>query len=410
MTAKRGLFRLGLLAAAAGAAALFGQNLQHVVSVVNIEIPVRVTKGDVFADQLALGDFEVRDDGVLQAIEAVYLVKKTDIRRREGKTGVPPQVNRQFVLFFEMADYQPEIDEALDLFFGKVFLPGDSLIVVTPMGNFHLRGDALGRVSKDAIQSRLRARLRKDITMGSRAYKTTIDDMFRTLATMQAGSKDDSVSLEQLLDDYTTDLSRLESLRRVDEKGLIDFARFLKDLPGQKFVYMFYQTERIPQYNAKNLMMKTMENQDKIQLLTKFTEAFDSFHRDVGFDVETVKRAYADSGITIHFLYVNKTPAVQYPVEVRLDADKAPLDIAMVEKSEDIYAAFSQIARATGGLTDSSADASASFGRAVEASDNYYLIYYKPVDYKADGKFHELKVSVKGGGYRVMHRAGYIAK
>jgi hypothetical protein len=36
--------------------------------------------------------------------------------------------------------------------------------------------------------------------------------------------------------------------------------------------------------------------------------------------------------------------------------------------------------------------------------------YFKPKEYKADGKFHEIKVKVRSGNYRVTHRAGYIAQ
>jgi hypothetical protein len=46
---------------------------------------------------------------------------------------------------------------------------------------------------------------------------------------------------------------------------------------------------------------------------------------------------------------------------------------------------------------------------AVEASENYYLLYYRPVDYVADGKFHDISVKVKSGSYKLTHRSGYIA-
>lgn len=59
---------------------IFAQELQHQVSVVNIEIPVRVFKGDTFIDSLTINDFEVFEDGKLQQIEAVYLIKKTALR------------------------------------------------------------------------------------------------------------------------------------------------------------------------------------------------------------------------------------------------------------------------------------------------------------------------------------------
>jgi hypothetical protein len=81
----------------------------------------------------------------------------------------------------------------------------------------------------------------------------------------------------------------------------------------------------------------------------------------------------------------------------------------MVEHSEDIFSAFREMAQATGGITTSSANPEYLFKRASDAVDSYYLLYYRPKSYRADGKFRNIKVKVKGKNYRVTHRAGYIA-
>ncbi len=49
------------------------QEIQHEAVAINIEVPVRVFKGDTFIDNLTINDFELHEDGKLQAIEAVYL-------------------------------------------------------------------------------------------------------------------------------------------------------------------------------------------------------------------------------------------------------------------------------------------------------------------------------------------------
>jgi hypothetical protein len=112
--------------------------------------------------------------------------------------------------------------------------------------------------------------------------------------------------------------------------------------------------------------------------------------------VEKVKRAYADSSIAIHFLFFTKLP------------EHAP-GIRMEEHSEDIFNIFNDMAVATGGLTMSSANPEYLFKSAFDASENYYLIYYSPKDYKADFEFKNIKVKVKAGKYRVTHRLGYFA-
>ena len=60
-------------------------------------------------------------------------------------------------------------------------------------------------------------------------------------------------------------------------------------------------------------------------------------------------------------------------------------------------------------IRDSSSNIAASFERAAISSENYYLLYYSPKDYKADGEFKNIKVKIKGKNYSITHRAGYIA-
>jgi hypothetical protein len=81
----------------------------------------------------------------------------------------------------------------------------------------------------------------------------------------------------------------------------------------------------------------------------------------------------------------------------------------MIEHSEDIFGAFNEIGQATGGITTSSASPEFLFRKAGEATENYYLLYYTPKNYWADGKFHQIEVKVKGKNYRVTHRVGYFA-
>jgi hypothetical protein len=76
---------------------LRAQELTHAVSVINVEIPVRVYRGGIFVDSLTIKDFEVFEDGKPQPIEAVYLIKKADIIREEGKKEIKPKVARRFI-------------------------------------------------------------------------------------------------------------------------------------------------------------------------------------------------------------------------------------------------------------------------------------------------------------------------
>ena len=377
------------------ASVLFPQQEAHDVSVVNIEIPVRVFKGDMFVDNLTIDDFEVYEDGVLQKIEGVYLVKKTSVEREEGKGKLVPKVSRCFVLLFEFTEYLPEIEGAMDYFFDRVILPGDSLIVITPVKTYNLRAQALELKPKNEAAKQLMEIVRRDATIGGAEYKSTLQELEESLL----GSQD----LDEKILNYSHYLKKLENLRSVDEKKMLEFADYLKGKEGQKYVFFFYQKEVIPQISASTLNEWIGLNQDRQDILQNISDLFQLFRRDIPFNVNLVKRAYADSSISIHFLFLTKTLPGMAITSTR------PSGMRMQEQSEDIFSAFSEIAQATGGLSASSADASSAFRRAVDAAENYYLIYYEPKNYKKDGKFRKIEVRLKNKGYRISHRLGYFA-
>ncbi len=374
---------------------LFPQELSHVVSVINIEIPTRVFKGDKFIDHLTINDFEVYEDGQPQPIEAVYLIKKADIKREEGKKEIKPRLSRLFIFLFEMTEYLPETDKAMDYFIDQVILPDDSFEVVTPVKTYRMKSDVFDIIPKETVKKQLKEILRRDIITGGSEYRNLLRELRISLANMN-------------LQDYRLYLEQLQTLREVDQKNMVAFAEELKKQDGQKHAFLFYQQEVLPQLKPAVLIRAQMgaEASGDWQGVFDMMDLFDLFHRDVKFDVGAIQKAYSDASISVHFLFITKTRMTGSDIT----ETNSPSDIIMVAKSEDIYSAFNEIARATGGISTTSANAAAAFKTAVDASENYYLIYYKPQNYKADGKFHELKVKVKSGNYNVIHRAGYIAR
>lgn len=248
--------------------------LQYDVRVINIEVPVRVFSGDSFVDSLKLEDFEVYEDGVLQNLEAAYLVKTTSISRKEENQAFNPETSRAFYLFFVLYDYDPRIREALAFFVSNVLHPGDRLFVVTPHATYRMRAETLAAAPKERIADQLTGIIRKDILTENLGYRNTLSNLFLYLTTVP------------------TDIARAQ----------------------------------------------------------------------------------------------------------------------MEERSWDVYQSFSEMARATGGLISSASNSVALMEKASSASENYYLLYYSPKDKTRDGKFREIKVKVKTGGYRVAHLAGYFAK
>jgi len=424
---KKALFFLGLLIVGLS---LFSQQVSEETFVVNVEVPVRVFKGSQFIDNLSLSDFEIFENGIPQKIEAVYLVKKKSIERREEKRRFSPVTSRDFYLFFEISEYTSKIGEAVSYFVQNVAAPDDTLTIVTPMQTYRLKSRTFEVLSKERIVDQLKGILRKDALVGSSEYRDTIEDMTqlarslsssiqaRRAATAEsaAGSSADAsqpqtitrnldeftrspyadLPFEEQLTRYADLLAKLDNIRKIDYQQFLEFARILRDKEGQKYVFVFYQREFIPKIDPKILNQYISLYEDRPDVLHTVTGIFDFYRREANVDVNQLKQAYADSSVAIHFLFIT-TPR------------KHIYGVRMEEQSEDIYLAFNEMAGASGGFSDSAANAASLFKKALDSSENYYLLYYSPESYKKDGSFREIKVRVKNGDYRLSHRAGYFA-
>ena len=397
-----------LVAALVTSITLFSQQIIQEALVVNIEVPVRVYKGNSFVESLTINDFEILEDGIPQKLEAVYLVKKKSIKRREEKRKFSPEISRNFFLFFEISDYTPKLGDAVSYFIQNKIIPGDNLIVVTPMKTYRLVSRALDLKSKEELADDLKEILLRDSLIGFSEYRSAVGELMGLAEALSSegssfGAVDEfttheyrDLPLDRKLMRYSDILNMIENLRRVDQQRFLDFAGYLKNLSGQKYVFIFYQREFIPQIEPKIIDQFLTVYQDSPHIIRSLTSLYDFFRRDISFDIDLLKRTYADSSISIHFLFIT-TPPKHIP------------GLYFHEQSEDIYSAFREMSRATGGYMESSSNPDALFRNSVEASENYYLLYYSPLNYKEDNKFKEIKVRVKNKNYRIVHRIGYFA-
>jgi len=356
---------------------VLAQEIQQEAVAINIEVPVRVYKGNNFVDDLTITDFEVFEEGVLQKIEAVYLIEEAAIKRQDRpepeQIDSEPDISRHFLFLFEITDYLPQIKEALDEFFLNVIVPEDSLLVVTPLKTYDLKDDAFAKLPKEQMAELLNKKVRADVIKGNAYYKSLIRELSSPLTSTR--------ELRMML------LRQLRDYKQFDEKGLLQAAEYLKGLAGQKHVFLFYQKEGIP-------ISRGMSSSDRFELM-----------KSVDFDENMIKEAFSDSSISVHFLYITKENTSAYD----LSNLRSMRGMEILDQSAPIFGAFKKMAQVTGGITESSQNISWSFNQAVQASENYYLLYYKPQNYMVDGKFKKIKVSVKGQNYRVIHRSGYIA-
>jgi hypothetical protein len=361
---------------------------RHESVVINIEVPVRVLKKGAFVDGLTLADFEVFENGVSQPIEAVYLIKDKQVLREEkapGSAPPRPRSTRHYILYLELMEYVPGIGDALDFFFNDVLDPEDSLLVVTPVKTYKFHTDVLASLPRRQVSDKCKAILKKDIQTGYSQYRRLMRDFYRLVEEQYPGEQLDVK--ESKLFDY---LRRMRDLTEITESQVMGFADKLKSFDGEKHVFLMLQRDVLPMYDF------TYDKEARQAQLV----------RPVRFDVDKVKRFFSDASITIHCLYITRMPS--YASQPMMQTGSVP-ESSFRDLSSDIFSSFREMAAATGGLSESAINPNFALRQAVEASGSYYLLYYRPVEYRADGRFQKIDVRVKGEGLKVSHRLGYIA-
>jgi len=379
---KKPIFIIGILVFGL---TILAQEIQHETIAINIEVPVRIFTKGKFVEELSIKDFEVYEDGVLQKIEAVYLIKKTNIEREDLKINkekarkiFSPQLSRQFVLIFEIRDFLPKVEEAIRYFFEEVIIPGDKLIVTTPNKSYNFKEDSWRVLSRTDMAKKLIGKLRSDAKI-------------RPLDWIDLASY-----TEEAEGVITGTVESYMGRKYIDEKRLIDTAEYLKKLPGQKNVFLFLQQE-LSDFPVLPLEVSSVAGIWASLDYLSYMSMVVSYNY---VDPKKIKKAFSDSSILFNFIYLKDESYWKNNSGSILDT---------FDTTNGMFSTFKELSNVTGGVTQTTANADASFKNAVYASENYYLLYYAPKNYKADGKFKKIKVKVKGQNYRITHRAGYIA-
>ena len=159
-------------------AALLPAQQQFEVTVRNVSVPVRVFEGDRFVDDLKLEDFEILEDGKPQKVMALYLTRKAQIERMEGRDYMP-YAGRSFYFIFQLYESHARIGEALEYFFSDVYVPEDQLVIMTPLKVYELNKDLVADSPKEKVVEYIQGTIRKDTLTAAQQYNSLMKDLIR---------------------------------------------------------------------------------------------------------------------------------------------------------------------------------------------------------------------------------------
>jgi hypothetical protein len=385
------------------AASLF-LRLQAAGPAARILVRARVLEGGRFADALTREDFVLEEDGRPQKIETLYLVRQDKILRSEPPQDFAPPLGRNFLLLFQMLEYDPKIDQAIHYFFEQVLRPGDTLTLQTVTKVYYLPSAALTEASRQKLADQYVGYIRRDTKDGNSVYGSLIRDLRRIVRSIDTTSSpsfedvqsdQDAFSLQLLLPQYRETLSKLDAMRAIDERRVLGFAQSLKAVLGTKTVILVYQREFRPEIGPMALQSLSSLYQDDPSIMAGLQDLFQQYSRAQTPDLERMREVFADAEILFNFLFTNYKP-------------KDVSGLVMREQSEDIFRTFSEVARSTGGVVDTSQNLADGFKKAVEAAQDYYLLAYIPPRESQSPGFRKISLRAKNPALEVFHRQGYF--
>lgn len=269
----------------------------------------------------------------------------------EGSGPKEGDMPRNFVLFFEVLDYTRELGDAVTFFFNQVLEPDDQLIIYSPARAYGFSKSTLARPKRE-LGAAMQEKLRGDISACGSSYKIIINDMkvqVRDIENNVLGISDAPINLKDSLTIYRQNIDNLLTLRKVNESLLMQIANMFKTQQGKNHMVMIYQAEFRPIPNKE-----TLSRLRAIPVISfEVAELFSSDSQKPPLDTENFMDIFTKVPLTLHFLYIK------------------PKDTSSVqdfkEHSADMYDVFTKIAKATGGIVETTANPEAALKSLVQA-------------------------------------------
>jgi hypothetical protein len=404
--------------------ALAGQTeepIKEAVSVVNVEVPVRVIADGQPVLGLNKEDFQIFENNKPQSINGFYTMHKR--MQAEAEPGSAENVprGRYFVLVFRIYDWNRQMQAGLKKLFSDILLPDDQLLVIanTMVRSFERLGDS------DQVQSEIEELLKGESQKAYNQLLTTLKSIEREvnmtkfkMTLRDAGAKglfsrgmtQDYIKsfLQNYLDAWRTFKRRYLTL---DIDKYYYFARHLEKIRKEKWVLNFYQLEMFPQIALNSEIERSLRNfidnlrssQDPTNMAyaSMISQTLTDIHKEMnvsdGFPAEEVSKLFYKVNATFHSFFIRTFK----------ESDDSELQFKNV--STDIENSLRELTKRTGGELLASSDLQKSLESLEGKPDDYYILTYEPADAKHIGK---IKVQVKDKKYDVLYdnniRADYI--
>lgn len=384
------------------------KSLQEEVTVIAVEVPVRVLYRGQIEKGLTKENFEIYANGILQEITGFEVRSRrisTPIELSEEEFQISPK-KRIFFLIFNIFDYTQSVGEAIDYFFENIFREGDYIVVLTEGRLFEIEA---GKGSSETAED-LKTTLKKFKVISTaqitKAYNDLSFEADRLLMVLKGYSLD---SWDQAILNFYGNYQRIwrdykRQFITPDAELYRSVITGLKSMEGEKWALCFQQRELFPRLkkegpldfeinqlvNEKSISDDPMGRVQVQNIRSKQLELQRLFDVSSDMPTEALKNLFMEANITFHLILMKS---------LRLLIEK---DFELREVSQDYEDCFRQISFSTGGYTTFSNNVVDALLEASQIEDYYYLLVFSP---KKDESMKEVNIEVKVSkkGTEVVH-------
>ena len=250
---------------------------------------------------------------------------------------------RNFIMIFQVLEYNSKLTDGVEYFFDKILKPQDQLTVLSPVRPYGFPPQTRQKYPLKKIIEQTKNVLKRDITLGVSNYNQTLQNMTRLVLEISntwgnsgggnsMGSGASLNDLKRQMIQYRQMLLDLRNLRKLNENLFIQLAGLLKKFQGEKYINIFYQKELriVPDRDT----MEALRANPRVRF--DAIELFDEDRNEEFMDVEKVIQVLKDSSVVVNFFYIQQHGRKRDGMELK-------------EFSGDVYNVLSKIANATGG-------------------------------------------------------------
>ncbi len=384
---------------------------QEEVTVVAVEIPVRVLQKGQFVRNLTKEDFEIYENGVLQPIMGFEVRSRrifVPVEASAEELKIRPE-KRLFLLIFNIFDYQDSVGEAIDYFFANTFRKGDQIIILTEGNIFPIEtGKGHAKVAQDIKDTLKKFKIISTMQILS-AYQNLRSEADQLILALQG---DRPMPWDQAVTAFYRNYERiwLEYKRQFITPDLELYRSIIKRIKaeeGDKWALCFQQREMFPELKnegrLERIIREKVDTPSEDPLITAQQRNVRSMQMQLQrlFDVsgdmptEALKNFFLEANITFHLLLIKSDrPMVENDFELR-------------EVSRDYEDCYRQISISTGGHTAFSNKVTEAMIAASQTEDYYYLLVYSPKE-DSTQKPLSIDVKVKQKGTDVIHLKEFL--